>query len=190
MTSHPREEELALYSTADLDQSQLTRIAEHLDNCAGCRDCLARFEHVGQMLASVAAEPSTEDLLEVRQRVMHALDSTRKRHLGFQWAAAVAALAVLALLLHHKPHAKGEIYATAAKIATVQPPPVAPVRATVQTKPVVRRSPRLHAPGLRSIALITRPGEEPLIRIATADPKVLILLPPDPQKDERTESNE
>ncbi|HEX3681234.1 MAG TPA: hypothetical protein VHU83_01745 [Bryobacteraceae bacterium] len=185
MTSHPGEDALALYSSGDLEAGDLRSMAEHVRGCAECRACLAQLQRVDGILAAMASEPSAEDLLEVRQRVMCALERTRKRRAGFEWAAAVAALAALIVLLPHRERPPAEIPPVPARVAPVHAPAPAP-----KAVAVVRRRPRLLAPGLRSVALVTRPGEEPLIKIATSDPNIVILLPPDTQKDERTESND
>jgi len=143
------------------------------------------------MLASVAGEPSAEDLLEVRQRVMGALGGTRKRRWSLQWAAGVAALAALVLLFQQKRHSGVEMNRPPARTATIQHAPEAAElsRNFVREIPVLRRGPHLRAAGLRSIAL-TGPTEEAVIKITTSDPKVVILLPPDIQNDERTETND
>jgi anti-sigma factor ChrR (cupin superfamily) len=185
MISHPREEALALYSSGDLEAGELRAIAEHIRGCAECRECVARFQQIDGMLANGAGEPSAEDLLDVRQRVMRALEATPKRRIGFRWAAAVAALAALAVWLQHRERPATEIHSIPARIATVRAPEPAP-----KAVPMMQRRHRLPAPGLRSVALVTRPGEEPLIKIATSDPKVIILLQPDTPNDERTESND
>ena len=185
MNSHPREDALALYSTGDLEAGELKPVAEHVRECDECRDYVAEFARLEGTLASVAGEPSAEDLLDVRQRVMRALEGTTKRHIRFEWAAAVAALVALLVLLHHRERPVAEIHSIPARIATVHASEPAP-----KAVPVVRHRPRLRAPGMRSVALVTRPGEEPLIKVATSDPKVVILLQPDTPNNERTESND
>ena len=188
MSSHPSEEAVALYASGDLEAGELNSIAEHVRDCAGCRECVARFQQVAGVLASDAGEPSAEDLLDVRQRVMRTLESTRRQRISFRWAAAVAALAALVVLLRHREHPAAEIHSVPATVATVRAP--APAPAVKAAAVVVRHRARLRAPGLRSVALVTRRGEEPLIKIATTDPKVVILLQPDTQDNERTESND
>jgi hypothetical protein len=184
MDNHPREDALALYSTADLDERELTSIAEHVRSCAECRLSVGQFQQIAAMLPGVAGEPSPGDLLDVRQRVMRALERTRKQRIRWQWAPAVAALVALFVLLSHKERPMAEIHPIAARVATVHA--TLPAQKAV---PIVRRRRRLGAPGLRSIALVMRPGEEPVIEIATSDPKVVILLPPT-QNNEGTESND
>jgi hypothetical protein len=181
---HPPQETLALYSTADLDAPELKSIAEHVALCEACRDCIAEFEQVARLLTGLAGEPSTEDLQEVRRRVLVALDKNRKRHRYLEWAAAAPVIAVAALLLPHKHQ------------VPVQPPtmPVlrvpAPPAVLAQEVPIARHKIRRPSAGLRSVALIARAGEEPSIKIMTADPSVVILLPPDSRDDERTQSND
>src|ERR1700733_8923575 len=119
MTSHPGERALALYSSGDLEAGDVRSIAAHVRGCVECRECVAQFQQVAGMLASGAGEPSAEDLLDVRQRVMLALEGTRKRRVGFEWAAAVAALAVLVVLFPHRERRPVAIPSMPARIATV-----------------------------------------------------------------------
>jgi|SRR5579875_3131167 len=190
MTSHLSEETLALYSTGDLEAHELRRAAGHVDNCAQCRTSLSQYERQQQKLAGVAAEPSPEDLSEVRRRVLRVLDGRKKRVAGWQAAAAVAALAVLALLVWHREPPR-EVHRAQASVAAVKTPVMqAPLRAPVQKIPTVHHQRRVRAPGLRSVALVMQAGKAPLIKIATSDPGVIILLPPDTTNDERTESND
>jgi anti-sigma factor ChrR (cupin superfamily) len=187
VTSHPREEEVALYSTGELDESERRAIAEHVAVCRECRECLAQFREMEHLLKSAAAEPSERELLEVRQGVAQALEGTRKRRVGFEWASAIAALITLIVLLGYQQRVD-KVIPPAPKIAVVHAPAIASAPSISAQRVLARRRPR--APGWRSIALVTPPGEEPFIRIATADPKVIILLPPDARNQERKESND
>jgi predicted anti-sigma-YlaC factor YlaD len=185
MDNHPREEALALYSTGDLESNQLRSVTEHLADCELCRNCVAQFEQIEGLLARVTAEPPAKELQEVRQRVMAALHKNRRRRLYFEWAAAAAAIAVTALLLPHKHSVPVKPHTVA--VANVP----APRAVQAQEVPVVRHTPRRRrSAGLRSIALITRPGEAPSIKITTADPSVVILLPPETRQIERTDSDD
>jgi hypothetical protein len=193
---HPREEELALYSTSDLEPAALSRIAVHVNGCPRCRECLAQFEQVERVLAGMAAapeawEPESGDLQEVRQRVMLALPVAHKPRWRIEWALAAATLLALLVLLSRNSHSPVEPHTNLANSPLLQMPgqlPSSPVAVTDLAAPRPRR--RLLAPGLRSIALVTRPDRQSLIRIVTTDPNVVILLPANPQNDERTESNE
>ena len=135
------------------------------------------------MLASAGVQPSTGDLQEVRQRVLGALGKKTKRRSYLGWAAVAAALAVTALLLPYKQPAPVE----PTRIAAARPPAPPAHGAEIS---VVRHERHPRGAGLRSVALIARAGEAPSIKIVTADPSIVILLPPEPQGNERTESND
>ena len=187
MINHPSEQTLALYSTGDLEESELRSITDHVAACEACRDCAGQFAQMQQMLMHAAVEPSAGELLEVRRRVIGALEGRRQWRIAFQWAAAAAALVALAVLLHPK-HRSASLVPPAPKIAIVQPPLVAPAPIISAQRVLVKHRPRLA--GMRSVALVTRPGEEPFMKIATTDPNIIILLPPDAQNQKRTESND
>jgi hypothetical protein len=184
MNNHPAEEALALYSTGDLDTTELESIAEHIEACDACHECVAQFEQAAALLAGLRGEPSTEDLHEVRQRVLGALNKSRKRRFYLGWAAAAAATAVVALLVPHKHFVPVE----PPRLPVMRPP--APPTMLAQEIPVARQKTRRPSAGIRSVALIARGGGTPSIKIVTADPSVVILLPPDSQDNERTQSND
>ncbi|MBV9760156.1 MAG: hypothetical protein JO340_06300 [Acidobacteriaceae bacterium] len=187
---HPREEQLALYSTGDLDPDALERIAAHLDECLRCRECADQFYQLQQVLATPAAEPDAKDLQNVRRRVMENLPRGVERRWRFEWAIALAALIALVIFLNRSLHSPAPLPVVPAQ------PVAAALLAQLPSSPIAikelamprRASPR--APGLGSIALVARPDREPLIKIATTDPKIVILLTPSSPNEERTESNE
>jgi anti-sigma factor RsiW len=198
MTGHPCEEELALYSTGDLDAESLGAIAGHVGGCGECRERVAEFERIGQLVANLGSEREPEnfddDLNDVRQRVLNQVNTARAWRRRFEWAAAAAALIALAVLLHREPSPRVEM--RSATTATAAMPNAVTATATarpdqrVSVVPVVRHKRAGRSAGLRSIALITRQGNGDLIRITTADPNVVILLPSGSVSEERTQSNE
>lgn len=187
MTNHVQENQLALYSTGDLDSSQVKYQEQHIAHCPACRERLAEFEHLQAIFLSLRAEPPPSDVREVRTRVMQAIQNESKPHRILKWApAAAAAIAVILLFRgNQSPATKNP----------VRPPVVAvehaPEAASWPSAPVhaVRAARRIHhrpAAGLRSIALLTAANHEPIMKITTSDPNVIILLSPDSSPDERT----
>ncbi|MGA8027338.1 MAG: zf-HC2 domain-containing protein [Bryobacteraceae bacterium] len=189
MSDHPRQEQLALYLTHDLSAPESRRVAAHLENCPACLECLADFERAQETLKGVWPEPSGEDLTEVRQRVMRG--RRRREAFGIRWILAMSAAAVVALIclfqlvwpsVAHYP----AVTEARPRIA-ISAEPKTPAPAVVKPPETARIVPHRRSPGLRSVALITPLGEPPLIRMNTADPKVVILLQTgEMQSDERT----
>lgn len=182
MADHPPEGDLALYVTGDLEHSRLALTGQHAEHCAMCRERLEEFEHLHCLLESFPAEPEPPDLLAVRTGVIRALENGRRRH-RVEWAVVAAAGA--ALLLFTFPEKR--LLAPRAPAVHVQHSgearsrPSAPVRAV----PVIRRQRRTPRPRLVTAALLSQPGNAPVIRMTTSNPNVVILLPPDSQSDER-----
>lgn len=186
MSQHVPEERLALYVSGDLEASD---IQEHLESCEQCRTIATELEQTCSLLASVAGEPAVEDLAEVRRRVLGRLK--RRGRTVWAWSAAVGAAAAVALICFLEYPAEPPLPA-APQIATAPPA----LQEAVVQEPTKRRSQpgraRLTghknqaavAPGIRSVALVNQPTGPPLIKIATTDPHVLILL----ASDERTET--
>lgn len=191
--THPREEELALYSTGDLGRGALDRIASHLELCPRCRESLAQFQRLEHMLAAPAPEPCAADLQEVRRRVMFALPGASQPRWRFDWGlkelAAAAALIALVLFIRNL-YSPARLPVEPAKPVSIELPAALPPSPLALRNVNLPRARRPRAPGVRSIGLVTRPDRGPLIEIATTDPHVIILLPAAPQNEERTQSNE
>ncbi|MGH9625332.1 MAG: anti-sigma factor family protein [Bryobacteraceae bacterium] len=178
MKQHVPEERLALYVSGDLEASG---IREHLQTCERCRNIAAELEQTCSLLASVADEPAAENLAEVRRLVLGRL--RRPRRAVWTWSAAAALAAGVALACFLEYPAEPPLPA-APQIAAV---PAAPQEIAAQEPPERRPQPRRAdptavAPGIRSVALVSQPDGPPLIKIATTDPHVTILL----ASDERT----
>lgn len=192
MSHHPSEETLALYASGDLDPRELAAAAAHMADCRECRATAGQFEALSRQLAEVPAEPSPEDLLEVRRRVLRSVSSRKKWRAGLQWGAGLAAAAALLLVLRPSERPRPGTRTPLRTVAVTPAPPMlsTPMHIAAARASAPPRKPRLRAPGLQSAALITRAGQAPLIKIATSDPNVIILLPPDTEDDERTQSND
>ena len=190
MTNHVQENQLALYSSGDLDSSQLKHLELHIAHCQSCRDRLAEFRHLQTIFSSLRAEPSPSDVQDVRRRVMRAIQNESNPYRMVKWAPAAAA-AIAAILLfqgNQKPVTRSQV---PPRLAAVQHPEAPfPPSAPAHAVRAVRRIHHRPAPGLRSIALLTSANHSPIMKITTSDPNVIILLPPDSSSDERTQTNE
>jgi anti-sigma factor ChrR (cupin superfamily) len=187
VTDHADENQLALYSTGDLDSSQLEYLEQHVAYCPACRGRLAEFEHIQTIFLSLRSEPSPHDVCDVRTRVMQAIQNRPKPHRILQWAPAAAAViaAILLFLGNQEPVAKKRVqppFAVVRQAPKAASWPSAPVRAVR----AVRRIHNRPAAGLKSIALLTAADRAPTAKITTSDPNVIILLPPDSSSNERT----
>jgi anti-sigma factor RsiW len=175
---HRSEGELALYAGNDLDTRTMLRMSEHIAECPACATAVADFEAANRSLASANAQPSTMDLLEVRQRVMVAIN-TRPR-LPWWWAVPVGVALLLALT--------GMNSSWLRNADMIPPPPEFHARITEPLWPdlQVRKSvvpaevpvPRHEgiSAGIRKVSLIRDSDGETMIKLQTADPTVVILL--------------
>ncbi|HEX7362413.1 MAG TPA: hypothetical protein VF283_18120 [Bryobacteraceae bacterium] len=180
MTQHVPEERLAIYVSGDVEASG---IREHLQICERCGQIAAELEQTCSLLASVGDEPAAEDLAEVRRRVLGRLKRRQRPVWAWSTAAAVATGVALACFLEYPAEPP---LPAAPQIAAVPP---ALQEAAAQQPPERRpqpgrAGPTRVAPGIRSVALVNQPDGPPLIKIATTDPRVLILL----ASDERTKT--
>ncbi len=188
MMDHVNDGNLALYSTGDLEATQLELIAGHLADCAECRDRLAEFETLHGVFSSFRIEPTSDDLREFRLRTMRAIQSPQRHRGIWKWAPAAAAVFAVVLLIpgNHTPVA--EKHPVRPNFVAVRHAPQ--LEAHVHVTPVVHSIHHRRAAGLKSVALLTAADHEPTIKIMTADPNVIILLPPDFSPHERTATND
>jgi hypothetical protein len=189
MNGHVSEEVLALYVSGDLPHDQNTVIGEHLSSCGQCRTSLSEFNQAQSLLTEAFREPVRDDLAELRQRItdrVRSRGSSQKQWIW--WLSGAAAMVLLLFLGVHRP--AEVVYRppvnTAAHVTKPQnlvpalPEPHPSPRARAE---MVRVKRRRVAPGIRSVVLITRADQPPVIRISTSDPNVIILW----QSDEGTE---
>ncbi len=172
MSNHPGEERLALYFRDDFDGDEGRAVEEHLQGCAGCQRIVSDFQRSHELIDTFSAEPTPEQLSEVRRAVMsHLADHKNRWSAPLAGMAAAAAAVLFATLYTHR--------------APVYIPPVVTVRHVAPERRVVSLPPALHvnrkihhrpAAGLRSVELIAREDQAPLIKMTTADPNVVILL--------------
>jgi hypothetical protein len=189
MNGHVSEEVLALYVSGDLPHDQNTVIGEHLSSCGQCRTSLSEFNQAHSLLAEAFREPVWDDLTELRQRIagrVRARRSTQKQWIW--WLSGAAAMVLLFFLGVHRPpevayRAPVNTTAHVTKPRNPAPAPPEPHPSPRTRAEMVRVKRRPVAPGIRSVALITRADQPPVIRISTTDPNVIILW----QSDEGTE---
>jgi hypothetical protein len=173
------EEQLALYTSSDLNPEEGAGVSEHLVKCAPCRQTLADLQLSLQLFAEISVAPNSEDLRSLRNDVMQRLRKNRSQSRSVRAAAIAASLGLLIapLLLRDKAH--DQRANTVAHLQSLAPPPIPSFNPPdlVPVRPVYYRV-RKHnsVAGLRAVAFNTRPEGRPELRISTADPNVVILL--------------
>jgi len=189
MNGHISEEMLALYLSGDLPQGQSGEVGEHLSGCGECRASLSEFNQAQSLLKETFREPAWEDLVDLRQSVANRLRTRRPSQKQWIWWLSAAAAMILLLFFSTRQAPKVAHRAAVNTAHITKPPnrvPPAPPepspRPQAQTE-MVRVKRRPVAPGIRSVALITRADQPTVIRISTTDPNVIILW----QSDEGTE---
>jgi anti-sigma factor RsiW len=147
-------------------------VEAHLASCEACRTEVEELRQAlavvdGEMAGLLAAEPSPELAVRIRQAVAASAEAPGWRF-GWLWPAAAAA-ATLAVALVAWPRRGPEPGAPAASSARVDSPALtATASATVAPPAATRRSPRPRAPrGAAAPEVLVPPGEaEALLRFA------------------------
>ena len=180
MNPHPAEELLALYAGADLDVHESAEVAAHLRECPECREKAKEFESLAQLVESAAFEPAPGDLKSVRGAVMERIGCSRRAYqrLWLGTAAGFGAAAVIVLFLFIP-----RTTPTVPVIETPVPVPSAPLMSRELPNPVLQPAQRPARAGLRAASWITRSDGSSQLRLTTADPNVVILLPLSEVKD-------
>ncbi len=176
--THIPETELALYAGGDLTASESAAVAQHLEQCAECRNKTEELRHAAEWLRTVAVEPDAEQIYTLRESVRSAT-APMPRWKFFGFAAAVAACLALIILAvpRFKPVRKGP------SVTTVLPPvvsnhgPVAPlVLPSRDWQGAVRAKARVRKKAVLQLTLVAKNNEgAPVIRVKTSDPNVVIL---------------
>lgn len=186
MSGHISEETLALYVGGDIASNRRGAIDAHLEVCDECRTSLSEFRHSQALFSGTFRDPAWNDLVELRQRIAGRVAGQQPYRR--QWPVYAAAAATVALCFLFSIYKRPAVTYRAPTITAGLTPPA-------QSEPkMVARAPQLHlhlaqvkyrrpAPGIRSVALITRADQPPVIRIATSDPNVIIMW----QSDEGTQ---
>jgi anti-sigma factor RsiW len=186
---HVREEQLALYARGDLPSWESKAVTTHLQGCSQCQKALTEFYEIQNFVTRSLQDPGTSELSKVRIALAASLRPQQDggRHWAW-WGAGVAAALALFVLprsFEHQPivmeRAKPITAASALPQSIIPGPaiqiPLAPVAAS---RP---RHVRSQKAGIRAVTLITQADQEPVIKMTTADPNVVILW----QLNQRTE---
>ena len=94
--THIPETRLSLYAGGELDASDASVTAQHLEQCVECRKKADEFRLAAEWLKSVTAEPDAGQLYTLRESVLQSVLQKHSRK-PFWWM--VAATATLALVL-------------------------------------------------------------------------------------------
>ncbi len=178
---HICEEQLALYAWGDSVPQDHHAIAVHLQSCADCRKRLSEFHEARSFTMSALLNPEAGELSKVRTRLAAKLQPQQVRVKPWAWWGA--GVAALALLILPRSVQKTEPI-TAPSVLTESIPPGPTIQIPL-TPVAASRSRRLRSQkaGIRAVTLISQADREPVIKMTTADPDVVILW----QSSEETE---
>ena len=181
---HICEEQLALYAWGDLPSQESSVITSHLQDCDSCRKALAKFQEMRGFIAASVHNPEADELSEVHTRLIAELQVQQSNARPWAWwGAGVAASLTLLLLPHFFEHRPSATPITESLILTenMDPGPTLQIPLT----PITASHPkhlRSQKAGIRSVTLISQTDWEPIVKMITADPNVVILW----QLNERT----
>ncbi len=181
---HIREEQLALYAGGDLLPEENSAIAAHVQGCGQCQTVLAEFHEARSFVTSSLQDPEASQLSEVRTRLLEKLQPPRssRRHWDW-WAAGVAAALALFILprgFQQRPVVVRRVEPLTASLAV---PEKAKSESPKSVAIAHTRRLRPREAGIRAVTWIAQAGREPIIKMTTADPDVVILW----QMNKRTE---
>jgi hypothetical protein len=185
---HIREEQLALYAWGDLAPQSYRAVADHLQTCDQCQRLLSEFQKTRSFIATSLQNPEANELSEVRTWLTAKLHSQQSSARPWAWwATGVAAALVLLILPHTLEHRPSVTQETEPPIlvANLNPGPTLqiPLTPIAASRPKHLRSQKA---GIRDVTLISQADREPVIKMTTADPNVVILW----QLNERTEQEQ
>lgn len=186
MNRHPAAEILALWTGADLDRDVTSELGLHLEGCAECRRKVEEIKRAQELLAASFEEPSEADLLQVRVGLRQSLE--KRRLLLWCWSLAGAA-AALVLATVGVTHRSAPVAALEERTIQLPPFPIS-TRVALEVpdskqiaKAHLQRRRTEQPTGLRAVNFVSGADGSTLLRLTTADPNVIILLP---QPTERT----
>jgi cell division septation protein DedD len=185
MMEHIADEQLSLYAAGDLAAAERQLVAVHVEACSDCRNTVAEFREMHRFVSESLSDPETEDLLQVREGVAEKLQRRQSGLRRWPWglAAVAAMLAFLIATLRFESH-PAMAPEPVPTIAHLTPPEQAPLRPAEPAPVHTVRHVRHRDAGIRSVALITRANEPPVIKMTTADPNVVILWQSNQTEDE------
>ena len=180
MSGHFGVNELALFAGGDLPGEERVAISEHLRECVECREEAASFEALSGSLRELAVEPAGEDLRLMRESVSRQIAAGKRRpRWNWRWAwlpGAIAAAAVLTFVGVHRTLPPKPVKILQARTLPPPLPQVPLVIVLAKPKPIIKRLYQQEA-GLRTVSLLAGKNGSSVLRMTTADPNVLILLP-------------
>lgn len=175
MREHICEERLALYAAGDLERHEISPVAVHVQHCQICQAVVAGFRETQSFLASSLIDPAADDLSDVRDRIREKLRQRQGGH--WRWASyAAGAAAAIALIFAAAVHKPAAVPRPAPVIARLTPHEVPRLEIPQAPESISHRRPAWHRDaGMRSVDLIARADQPPLIKMTTSDPSVVIL---------------
>jgi anti-sigma factor RsiW len=176
--THIPETQLSLYAGGELDASDASVTAQHLEQCVACRKKADEFRLAAEWLKSVAAEPDAGQIYTLRESVLQSVPQKRSRKPFWWMAAAAAALALIFfVVLLLRPAQKDSSVAVALPPLLTSrgsvTPLVLPSRDWQGAVTTPRRAPKKSAPRLTLVA--TNNEDTPVVQVKTSDPNVVIL---------------
>ncbi len=179
-----REEDLALYSSGDLDAERSAELRLHLAACADCRQTASDLKWTAQFVAAPFGPPSKEDLGHMREAITAGLrKQQRSRREWPLWSAAAAVLLVTGIVvpaLVQRGRERPVLEQTASQESSL----AVTLPAARWTFPNLNFSRRPVAEaGVRGVSVMANSSGKAELRLATADPDVVILLPMDGETD-------
>jgi len=180
MTEHIREEQLALYAWGDLSLQESSAVTAHLQDCARCQKVLAEFHEARSFVTASVQNPEQNELSEVRRRLTAKLQPRRRAERHWAWwgagIAAALALFVLPRSFEKRPVVVQKVRPAITMSALpemLHPGPA--IKLPLTPVSTLHRRLRPQETGIRTATLISQAGQEPIIKMTTADPNVVIL---------------
>jgi hypothetical protein len=200
MSPHLKPEILALYAGGDLAETDARAAAEHVAGCEACGQALSEIRKSMAQFRGWAADagPAAEEIQVLRQAVMARLPRTKRSSIPAWAAAAAAAITCVSVALwapwqvHRGNYSQtlavvgikshGDAAALSSPQASSNPArnlssrvPVKRGQGSEKITAALRTSSWSAIPGSRSVSLKHDADGEPVLEIATANPKVVIL---------------
>jgi len=178
---HISEQRLALYAGGDLPPEEAANVEVHLRSCGDCEWIAGEYQRTQEMMAAAVQDPEPEELRELRAGITARLSDRPRQAVGWIWwaAAASAALVLLFALMSQRTRlgdGGGPVVAQTKVPETIWLTPALPIP-HLETA-VLRKQRTRQRPGIRTVALLTRPDEPSFLRMTTSDPNVVILWQP------------
>lgn len=180
MSKHPGEEVLALWAGGELDGSVAPEVNRHLEACTECRGRAEEIRSVRELLQGAFAEPSEADLQQLRSGLERLLKKRQATRWCWSLASAAAGLVFVLVGVSHRSTPVPIVPERTVQLLTLTRP-VHLALNIPDTKPVVKRRvlpSRAEQPaGLRAVNFVPGADGSIQLRLTTADPNVIILLP-------------